>query len=75
MWNYAQLTKAAKLAGGPEKFVKALKAAGHAAGYAAGRKEQLLIDAVVVLAIGGSYAGYRLYKLINSPIKALENKI
>jgi len=71
MWNYAQLSKAAKAAGGPEKFVKALRAAG----YAAGRKEQLVIDAVVALAIGGSYAGYKLYKLVNSPIKALEHKI
>lgn len=70
MWNYAMLSKAAKAVGGPEQFVKALRVAG----YAAGRKEQLLIDAVIAIAIGGSYAGYKLYKLINSPIKALENQ-
>ena len=31
-WNYAEMTKAAKLAGGPEKYVDMLEKAGKAAG-------------------------------------------
>ena len=48
MWNYAQLSQAAKLAGGPEQYVEALLAGGKALG------RMQMVPWLAVAGIGGS---------------------
>lgn len=54
-WNYAELSKLAKAAGGPDAFVEAIKRAGYLKGFAAalakGRWQGVLIGGVCVLGV------------------------
>ena len=54
-WNYAELSKLAKAAGGPDAFVDAIKRAGYLKGFAAalakGRWQGVLIGGVCVLGV------------------------
>ena len=52
MWNYAQLSQAAKIAGGPERYVEALIAGGKALG------RMQMVPWLAVAGIGGSLLTY-----------------
>lgn len=56
-WDYAELSKAAKASGGPEKFVDALEAASKSVGRAEGRSEMLPVVGIAALAAAGITAG------------------
>ncbi len=70
MWNYAELTSAAKGYGGPEKLIEVV----YKAGKDSGRVEAILFVAV----IGGlAYGSYKLYKFANdeTPLDCDKEKI
>lgn len=69
-WNYAQLSKAAKLAGGPEKYVASLVAKSKALGVALGRSQ--MYPWIWVAAAGGGLLGWGISKLTEGRRKAKE---
>lgn len=57
-WDYANLAHTAKEFGGPEKYLQIVK--DHS--FQEGRKEQLIIDGVIVVGAGCLYLGARAIK-------------
>ena len=62
-WNYAELSKAAKLAGGPEKYVEGLINGSKALGRSAGRSE--MVPWLFVACGIGSAVQWGIHKLID----------
>ena len=56
-WDYANLAHTAKEFGGPEKYLQIVK--DHS--FQEGRKEQLIIDGVIVIGAGCLYLGAKAY--------------
>lgn len=48
-WSYANLTKSAKLFGGPEKFIRTIYATGYLQGYIKARLEMTSTNGVTIL--------------------------
>ena len=72
-WNYAQLSKAAKLAGGPEKYVASLVAKSKALGVSLGRSQ--MYPWIWVAAAGGGLLGWGISKLAEGRRKAKEDDV
>jgi|GEM_PF-4960014 len=63
MWNYAQLSQTAKIAGGPERYVETLIAGGKALG------RMQMVPWLAVAGVGGSlltYGGVKLAEYIKA---------
>lgn len=56
-WDYAELAHTAKEFGGPEKYLHIVKS--HS--YQKGRKEQLILDSVIVIGACCCYLGSKAY--------------
>lgn len=67
MWNYAQLSQAAKIAGGPERYVEALITGGKALG------RMQMVPWLAAAGVGGSlltYGGVKLAEHIKAKKEA-----
>ncbi len=60
-WDYANLSKAAKAAGGPEALLKLVKDSANEAGINQGRKEGAIVTGLAAVV---AFAGYKGYKLL-----------
>jgi hypothetical protein len=70
-WNYSDLSRLAKMNGGPEMLISKIKAGSFQSGLAAGRKESLPWIVISALIAGGVLVYEEGPKLV----KAVKNKI
>lgn len=70
-WNYSDVSRLAKMNGGPEMLLSKIKAGSFQSGLAAGRKESLPWIAISALIAGGVLVYEEGPKLV----KAVKNKI
>ena len=70
-WNYSDLSRLAKMNGGPEMLISKIKAGSFQSGLAAGRKESLPLVIILALISGGVLAYEEGPKLV----KAVKNRI